>query len=136
MSHYSIYKTQFVSAEHLVQALNDMGFNQVNVYDKPVQLEGWLGDQRKNRAEIVIPRHFISSASNDMGFKLNAEGSYEAIISDYDRGQRLDQHWLNKLTQRYAYHVAIDMLQQQDFQLIEEINNEDQTIHLSLRRMA
>jgi len=71
-----------------------------------------------------------------MGFKLNAEGSYEAIISDYDRGQRLDQHWLNKLTQRYAYHVAIDMLQQQDFQLIEEINNEDQTIHLSLRRMA
>lgn len=39
-------------------------------------------------------------------------------------------------TQRYAYHVAIDTLKEQNFEMIEESVERGDTIHLTLRRMV
>jgi len=96
-----------------------MGFTaeQVQVHKEAIHLHGYTGDKRQQTAEIVIPRRFVGGAANDIGFKLQEDGTYEAIISEYDRrncsADRRSQHaqgcggysekWLKKLNQRYAY---------------------------------
>jgi hypothetical protein len=135
MSQYLNMATQIVSGEHLVKALKDVGFNEVEVYKKAQPLRGWMGDLRANTAEIIIRKKYVGSASNDIGFKLGSDGRFTAFISDFDKN-RFNTVWLNHLTQRYAYHVARDKLQEKGFDLVEESVQEDQTIHLTLRKMA
>jgi hypothetical protein len=135
MSQYLNIATQIVSGEHLVKALKDVGLNQVEVYKTAQPLKGWLGDKRANTAEIIIRKKYVGSASNDIGFKLGSQGRFTAIISEFDK-KMYNAAWLNHLTQRYAYHVTRDKLQEKGFDLVEESLQEDQTIHLTLRKMA
>ena len=52
-----------------------------------------------------------------------------------DRRQ-LDNAWLGRLGQRYAFRVAVDLLAEQSFQTVEEERDRDGTIRLTLRRMG
>jgi hypothetical protein len=104
MSHYTTLATEIVSAEHLAAALGDLGFDEVEVYDTPQPLVGWLGDSRDTEAEVIIRRRHVGLASNDIGFARNANGRFEALISDFDR-HRFGPEWVSRLTQRYAYRV-------------------------------
>ena len=135
MSHYTAIDTQIVSAEHLVQALEDMGFCEVEVHEQPQPLRGWLGDARKQKANVIIRKKHLDMASNDLGFVQTRAGTFQACVSDFDRG-RFGNPWLQKLTQRYAYHVTQSMLADQAFHVTNEQETDDGTIHLSLRRMA
>lgn len=135
MSQYLNMATQIVSGKHLVKALKDVGFNQVEVYKTAQPLRGFMGDTRVDTAEIIIRKKYVGNASNDIGFKLGPRGRFTAIISEYDQ-KRYNAVWLNRLTQRYAYHVAMDKLQEEGFDLVEESVQADQTIHLTLRKMA
>jgi len=135
MSHYTVMDTQLSSAEHLVKALADMGFGNVEVHAEPQALVGWLGDSRKNRAHVIVRKREIGFVSNDIGFLQAPSGYFRAQISDFDR-LKFDDEWLRALTQRYAYHVASDMLAQQKFTTVEESREADGTIHLTVRRMA
>ena len=105
MSHYTSVKTSIKSTTALLQALADLGFGtgKVRVCEKAEQLEGYHGDKREQTAEIIIPRRHVGSLSNDIGFKLQEDGTYEAIISDYDKN-KYGKTWMGKLTQRYAYN--------------------------------
>lgn len=135
MSQYLNMATQIVSGKHLVKALKDVGFNEVEVYRTAQPLRGFMGDTRVDTAEIIIRKKYVGNASNDIGFKLGPGGRFTAIISEYDQ-KRYNAAWLNRLTQRYAYHVAMDKLQEEGFDLVEESVQADQTIHLTLRKMA
>jgi hypothetical protein len=77
----------------------------------------------------------VGSASNDIGFKRFEDGTFTAIISEFDRRKYL-QDWLHRLIQRYAYHVTRGKLHEQGFSLVNEEANEDEQIHLVLRRMV
>ena len=69
------------------------------VHKDAVQLHGYQGDKRKQRAHIVIPRSQVGSAANDVGFEKKGN-EYILHISEYDkRLKRLDK---NKLKQIYA----------------------------------
>jgi hypothetical protein len=136
MSHYSTIKTTIVRRDYLVRALEDMGFQgKVQVHDKAVRLRGYLGDWRRQKAEVVIPRKYVGRASNDLGFRQNEQGTYDAIISDYDR-RKYSSKWLGRLTQRYAYHAAVETLRQQGFEVVEETRQSGGEIQISLRRTA
>ena len=135
MSHYTTLDTTIVSTEFLIQALADMGFADVEVHEAAQPLVGWRGDLRETQAEVIVRRRHLGRSSNDIGFARNAEGRFEALISEFDRG-RYDQGWLGKLTQRYAYRVARDNLAKQDFTLVEESMDDDRTIRMTVRRMA
>ena len=134
MSHFTVLKTQITEVGALVKALADVGFDQVEVHKTSQPLYGYQGDVRPQTAEVIIRRKFIGRLSNDIGFKRRADSTLEAIISEYDR-RKYSQGWLNHLTQRYAYHVAKDKLEEQGFSLITEETQEDERIHLVLRRM-
>lgn len=135
MSHFTRLKTRITDKAALVKALADVGYKLVEVHDAPQHLYGYQGDKRAQTAEVIVRRRHIGLLSNDLGFRRTEDGSFEAIISRYDR-RKHSQAWLDRLTQRYAYHVARAKLQEQWFDLVSEETAKDGRIHLVLRRLA
>ncbi|MCR4413936.1 MAG: DUF1257 domain-containing protein [Thermoguttaceae bacterium] len=135
MSHFARLRTQIAEVEHLVAALADLGFGDVEVSETAQHLCGYQGDLRPQRAEVIIRRQHLGPLSNDLGFKRRGDGTFDAIISDYDRA-RYSGQWLGRLTQRYAYHAARAKLAEQGFTLVREETDDTGRIHLVLRRSA
>ncbi len=134
MSHYATIKTRLVDQDYLVRALEDIGYKgQVEVHEEPIQLRGYRGDRRRQKAEIVIQRKHVGRSSNDIGFHRTAAGHYNAMISGYDRS-RHNKKWLGQLTQRYAYHAAVDKLRDQGFEIVEEAEDKRGQLNVTLRR--
>ena len=107
MSAYLTFGTPMTDEATLFEALTDVGYGiaKVEVHATPVALVGYEGSARATVANVVIRRHHLSAASNDLGFVATPMG-YRAIVSDYDRG-RFGEAWLRTLQARYeARHVA------------------------------
>jgi len=135
MSHFTCITTRIKDTPALLKALADMGFREtkVEVCEQARNLHGYQGDVREQTAEVIIRRKHIGSASNDIGFKQQENGNFEAIISEYDR-HRYSQKWVNQLTQRYGYHVLMETAPQQGFNVEEEEVLEDGTIRVVVTR--
>ncbi len=133
MSHFTCIKTQIKNRDALVKALADIGFKEVEVHETAQHLYGYQGDVRAQTAELIIHRKYLGSASNDIGFKRQEDGQFEAIISEYDR-HKYSQDWLNALTQRYGYHALIATAPAQGFTVEEEQTLEDGTIRVVVAR--
>jgi len=131
VSHFTIIKTQLRDGKLLCQALHKLGFSTVELHDTPQPLYGYEGDVRPERAEIIIRRQFISEFSNDIGFQRQKDGSYSAIISDFDRS-RYDQQWLGKLAQCYGYLALLQSAGQQGLTVDLEETLADGTIRIVL----
>jgi hypothetical protein len=101
MSAYTEQETQITDADILKECLKEKGVGDVQHHEKAVQLEGYHGDKRKDTAEIVIPRRAVGSMSNDIGFKKQTDGTFKAIISQYDSG-KYNNTWMADLKKRYA----------------------------------
>jgi hypothetical protein len=112
-----------------------MGFQRVEVHDVAQDLNNFFEMDSKRKAEIIIRSHDDHVSVADLGFKRGHDGRFEAIIDESDQ-LFYGQAWLQHLTQRYAYNVAVDTLKEQDFELVDESVESDQTIHLTLRRMT
>ncbi len=135
MSHYTVLKTRITDAETLVAALADLGFANVEAHKMPQPLFDWQGVERRTRAEIIVRRKYLRGASNDMGFARTADGTFKALISDYDL-DTYGEAWMGRLTQRYAYRLARKVLAEQDYTLVEESMDDQRKIHMTVRRMA
>ena len=101
MSSYNEIQTTFSDQGCLVEALKEMGY-QPQVSEKPQHLEGYRGDERTQKAEIIIPRKQVGGASNDVGFKRNENGTFTAIVSDYDKGSCFGTKKQKELKALYA----------------------------------
>ena len=135
MSAYTTLKTKMVSAAHLVKALRDVGFTEVEVHETPQPLVGWLGFGREQKAEIIVRKKHVGAASNDIGFTRDENGHFVALISEFD-SVRYNRTWLQSLVQGYAFHVVKDQLAAQDFSVVDESVDEDRNIRIQVRRMA
>lgn len=133
MSHFTTLATQLTDSEALCAALVDVGYRDVEVHDEAQPLYGWRGDQRRDRAHVIVRRKHIGPASNDLGFLQQPDGRYLAVISEYDSSAH-DQAWLGRVTARHAYHVASRTLAAQGFDLVEETADRDGTVRMVLRR--
>ena len=108
MSAYSENKTSFKDVDTLIEALVACGYPKeaIEVHEKAVNLYGYHGDMRKDTAEIVIRRanvnkYMSGGASNDIGFKKSADGTYAAIISEYDSGKH-NARWMAQVKTSYT----------------------------------
>jgi hypothetical protein len=84
--------------------LEELGYTAVQFHETAKHLTGYQGDKRSQTAEIIVPRNVkggLGHASNDLGFKLNSDGNYEALISEYDTGF-LGKNFVSKLKATYA----------------------------------
>jgi len=87
ISAYIQGKTSIRDPECLVEALKELGWSseQIEVHHDAVTLYDYKGKARPEQAEVVIRRKHISGASNDMGFARQADGTFNTIVSQYDR---------------------------------------------------
>jgi hypothetical protein len=135
MSHYTRMKTRITDSAALTRALAEVGFPEVEVHAVAQPLVGFQGDLRAQTAEVIVRRKHLGRASNDLGFKRQPDGTFEAVVSAFDRSTYSGK-WLDRLTARYTYHVTRARLQEQGFQLVTEETQADGRLHLVLRRMA
>jgi Protein of unknown function (DUF1257) len=125
MSHFSKIKTQIRKVEFLAAALDDVG---VSWKSGPQSLRGYQGETRT--ADVVIAQE----NGYDVGFSHNGQ-EYE-LVADLEFWQ---QNWsvdrfLNKITQRYAYHAVKESAAQQGFQVAEEHSAVDGSVRLVVQR--
>ena len=100
MSKFQEMRTVLSHESYLIEALRDLGYAP-EVCAEGAALFGYMGDERPERAHIVIRRRQLNSASNDIGFRRDESGVYRAIISEYDRGLGFDDRWLGRIAQTY-----------------------------------
>jgi len=108
MSAYSENRTAFKDVDTLIAALVECGYPKecIEINETAQHLYGYHGDKRTDTAEIIIRRNNVNKymsggASNDIGFKRSADGTYSAIISQYDSGKH-NAKWMAKLKTAYA----------------------------------
>ena len=100
MSAYGEYETTLSEQNFLVEGLTAMGYR-VEVRAEGAPLVGYHGDERPERAHVIIRRAQLDSASNDIGFVRGTDGRFRAILSEYDRRIGYDDRWLGKVYQHY-----------------------------------
>ncbi|MEV6179648.1 DUF1257 domain-containing protein [Streptomyces sp. NPDC052016] len=135
MSHYTRVRTSLHDQETLVRALKRLGFEEVESHAQPQPLYGYQGDRRSQRAEVIVRRRHVGSASNDIGFARADDGGFQAIISDYDR-RRFDAAWLRRLTRSYGHESALSFAEENGYEVLAEETDKAGDIHLTLRRTA
>jgi hypothetical protein len=134
MSHFTTLTTTLTDTDALCAALADVGYREVEVHDTAQPLYGYLGDRRPDHAHVIVRREHIGRASNDIGFRHQQDGRFDAVISDFD-SRAHGKTWLDKLTARHAYHLTATRLTEQGFHLTEETTERDGTVRMVLRRV-
>lgn len=127
MSHFSNIKTQICNLPSLESALTDLG---VDWKSGPRSVRGYRGQTRD--AQVVVEQ----DNGYDVGFSWNGK-EYE-LVADLQYWQ---QPWsvdgfLNRVTQRYAFHTVMAETAKQGFQVAEQQNNEDGSIRLVVQRWS
>lgn len=112
---------------HLLKALEDLGHSP---QDGLVEIRGYMGN--RTAVEIKIA---TENPEYDIGFR-KVGGAYQCVADWYGLREFNQQKFIEKLTQRYAYHAARAKLEAQGFTLASEQVHEDGRIHLVLRRVT
>ncbi|GHG98857.1 DUF1257 domain-containing protein [Streptomyces lanatus] len=133
MSHFTRVRTALHDPELLVLALATLGFTAVETHATPQTLYGYRGDARPERAEVIIRRAHIGRASNDIGFRRRDDGTFEAVISEYDRS-RYDHRWLTRLARAYGHTAALRYAEENGYEVDSDVLEEDGRRRLVLRR--
>lgn len=134
MSHFTKIETQIRDEECLLKALADLGYSEVE-RGTDLPLYGYQDDRRPETADVVIRRQHLSVGSNDVGFKRQADGTYQAIVSEFDheRGFLWNQR-KNQLLQSYARHRVLKSMAKQGLRLVGEERQADGTLRLVTAR--
>lgn len=109
MSKYMSFESEtFTNRELLVEALKEMGFDDITV-GTDLLLQGY--DKRDQRlADVIIrrdsvkPRHLLG----DIGFQKTAKG-YSLVVDDMDLDYRLGRDFLRRLQTQYHEATARKM---------------------------
>jgi hypothetical protein len=127
MSHFSNIKTQIRNLSCLEAALTDLD---IDWKSGPAPVRGYRGQTRN--AEVAIEQ----DNGYDIGFTWNGQ-EYE-LVADLQYWQQNGsvERFLNKVTQRYAYHTVVQETAKQGFQVAEQQKNEDGSIRLVVQRWS
>jgi len=123
-------ETIFKDKSCLVKALEDLGYHPEVGEDLP--LYGYQGDMRSQRANIVVRRNEVGSASNDIGFVFDKIAkSYRLIVSEFDVSQ--NRMSMSRLKKVYAPHMVKKLAKIHRFRIVshKEKNGE---VRIRLRR--
>ena len=124
MSAYKKIECEIVDKDCLLEALELLGFIP-EVFVEPKNLKGYKGDERKETANVIIPRDQVNKftgASNDIGFLWNeTDQKYDFICSDYDRAKLMDQ----RIIQAYVKVAIEKALAKNGFKIKVNVNDEE-----------
>jgi hypothetical protein len=97
LSKYEETATEVRQPAHLIAALKELGFRS-EFHPAGVNLVGYEGRERPERAQIVVRRDQIGAASNDIRICQEPDGTFAAVLSGYDRSIGFDEKWLAGFT--------------------------------------
>lgn len=97
----------FTNEALLVAALAALGYAEVE-RGESLPLYGYMGDERTERAQLVVRRKHIGRASNDLGFTRTDKG-FTPIISEYDQRTLHDGKFIARLRTAYNERVVEHM---------------------------
>lgn len=120
MSHMTNVRSLLRSKPGIIHALTRCGFKveQIEVHDTPQVMYGYDGRIRPTKAEIIVRRQFVGPSSNDLGFRLEQDGTWSFIISDYDRAtSRYGIPWQEKVTQEVGRYVVDEQMAAKGFRV-------------------
>jgi hypothetical protein len=127
MSHFSQIKTQIRDLNSLQAALTDL---QIDWKFGPQPVRGYRG--QTSTAEVVIEQE----NGYDIGFS-NNQGQYELVADLQYWQQPLSvEGFLQRITQRYAYHTVVNETSRQGFQVTEQQQSADGSIRLVVQRWS
>jgi WD40 repeat protein len=118
MAEFSTTPTLFSSMAVLVAALADLGLNRVEMFERAMPLRDEHGNLHSQTAELIVRRECNAGANLDLGFKLGQNGLFLLVVSEQDQAT-YDRQWLQKLNQRYNYHLVIRRLQDEGYGLAD-----------------
>jgi hypothetical protein len=103
MSKYNYVGVKLADRECLVKALMAVGYKteQIEVHDEPVNLYGYNGDVRAEKAHVIIRRHNVGESSNDVGFVIGSDG--RAIVSDFDLSTNFSRARVDQVMREYSH---------------------------------
>lgn len=82
--YFAVEGIRFTDQSAVLAACRALGFSPEAVPEGRALVD-WLGHTDQGRvAHLIIPREQVGSASNDIGFQRQADGSYALIISEFD----------------------------------------------------
>lgn len=114
MSKYDGYPTEITNGDHLAAALKAMGYV-VECHAEAQTLIDYHGHPRPEKANVIVRREHIGSASNDVGFVRGADGKYTAIISEYDREVHCGADWMARLKVNYQEQRQVAIMRAKGF---------------------
>ena len=112
MSAYFTTLTPMIDQKVLVEALCKTGFSrsQIEVHENPQNLVDYRGQQRKQNANVIVPRKHLGQASNDLGFTWTQTG-FQMTVSNFDRA-KYNRTWYKKLVAEYNEIEAVQKRKQ------------------------
>lgn len=129
MSEYLVIELEFDDTELIKEALDEIGY-QYEYHIDATNLYGWHGDIREQKANIIIRRKNVGSASNDIGFLKKSNGKYELIISEYDRTAPHGKTFTQKFKQVYVGKQSVKLLKKKGYKVKHRKVEEDGTIEI------
>jgi hypothetical protein len=124
VSAYKKIECDIVDKDSLLEALELLDL-EAEVHENPINLKGYRGDVRNEKAHIVIDKQQVNKftgASNDIGFLWNeAENKYEFIVSEYDQRFKMDQ----RVIQAYIKVVLEKALKKNGFKIKVNIDEDN-----------
>ena len=121
MSEYTVVKTPITDPDILRRALQDAGVPFEEAQGNTLSLVGYLGDTRPQKAQFVVRRNHLSSASNDLGYTWDeTQRCFVAQISAYDTGVKCTMDVHRQVTQRAAYHQVVKTARQRGLAVVSE----------------
>ena len=125
MSHFTRMKTRLVVQSYLVSALEDLGYTpQVG----HVNIRGYQGIQTE--VDVRIP---TQDPGYDIGFR-KQDDTYELVADWWGIQDIQPEPFLQQVQQRYAYHTVVARMAEQGFDVVQEEQDADRTIRLTVRR--
>lgn len=100
-----------------MKALGDAGYTEVEIHEVAQNLFGYHGDVRSEKANIIVRRKYVGQSANDLGFVKSADGTYAAIVSEFD-SHKHNADWMRALKQHYTERVDMKLAKKTGLQLM------------------
>jgi hypothetical protein len=126
MSKYKLIETDIASKEALIAVLAElceqMNFK-IHYHAEPVNLRGFEGDIRPEQANIVIDRRYLGNLSNDIGWLQNPDGTWTAIVSEFDMRQHRCRQIVDAVAWDVNVHQTLDAAKEQGYTVLSMERN-------------
>ncbi len=134
MSEYTTIEIGLNDGDAIKAALEELGYS-YEEHQTAQNLYGYSGDKRTQVANIIVRRHHVGAAANDVGFLRRSDGSYEMIISEYDRSgtKKQAQDFMHKLKQVYGKHLSLKHCKRLGLKVVGQKTTSDNKIKIKVR---